>query len=64
MCVVPPPLRFFAQITPDDGPRSRRWLTRKLGNDRVFLDFDTTARQSYEQRAQSAQGVIEGPEKI
>ena len=35
-----------------------------MGNDRVFLDFDTTARQTYEQRAQSAQGVIEGPEKI
>ncbi|MGV0802252.1 SDR family NAD(P)-dependent oxidoreductase, partial [Mycolicibacterium elephantis] len=31
----------------------------KLGLDRVFLDFDTAARQGYEQRAQSAQGVVE-----
>ena len=31
--------------------------------DTVFLDFDTKARQGYEQRAQAAQGVVEGPEK-
>ncbi len=59
---VPPPLRFTAQAAQMLGPRGRRWLNRKLGLDRVFLDFDTTARQTYEQRAQSAQGVIEGPE--
>jgi len=59
---VPPPLRFTAQAAQMLGPRGRRWLNRKLGLDRVFLDFDTAARQTYERRAQSAQGVIEGTE--
>jgi hypothetical protein len=30
-----------------------------MGNDRVFLDFDVQARQSYENRAQSATGVVD-----
>jgi hypothetical protein len=30
-----------------------------MGNDRVFLDFDTQARQNYENRAQHATGVID-----
>ena len=60
---VPPPLRFTAQAAQILGPRGRRWLNRKLGLDRVFLDFDTTARQGYEQRARAAQGVVEGSEK-
>jgi short-subunit dehydrogenase len=60
---VPPPLRFTAQAAQMLGPRGRRWLNRKLGLDRVFLDFDTTARQTYEQRAQAAQGVVENPGK-
>jgi hypothetical protein len=30
-----------------------------MGNDHVFLDFDRTARKSYEDRAQAAQGVLE-----
>ena len=38
-------------------------MSHKMGNDTVFLDFDTGARQGYEQRAQAAQGVVEGPEK-
>jgi hypothetical protein len=29
------------------------------GNDRVFLDFDAKARQRYEDRAQTALGVVE-----
>ena len=33
---------------------------KKLGLDSVFLEFDTTQRQSYEQRAQSALGVVDG----
>ena len=41
------------------GPRGRRWLNKKLGNDRVFLDFDPTARQHYEDRAQHALGVTD-----
>jgi NADP-dependent 3-hydroxy acid dehydrogenase YdfG len=56
---VPGPLRFLAIATSTLGPRGRRWLSRKMGNDRVFLDFDKTARQGYEDRAQSATGVIE-----
>ena len=35
----------------------------RLGLDTVFLTFDRTARQSYESRAQAAQGVVEGNEK-
>jgi hypothetical protein len=27
----------------------------------VFLDFDVNARQSYEQRARAARGVVEDP---
>ena len=44
---------FFAitQLLP---PKGRRWLSHKMGNDTVFLNFDTTARAGYEQRAQSA----------
>ncbi|MCV7302844.1 SDR family oxidoreductase [Mycobacterium barrassiae] len=60
---VPTPLRFTAQAAQMLGPRGRRWLNKRLGLDRVFLDFDTTARQSYEQRARAAQGVVDGPEK-
>jgi NAD(P)-dependent dehydrogenase (short-subunit alcohol dehydrogenase family) len=59
---VPPPVRFTAQAAQMLGPRGRRWMNRKLGLDRVFLDFDSTARKSYEQRAQAAQGVVEGPD--
>jgi hypothetical protein len=40
------------------GPRGRRWLNRRTGADRLFLDFDVAARRSYEQRAQTALGVI------
>ena len=60
---VPTPLRFTAQAAQMLGPRGRRWLNKRLGLDRVFLDFDTGARQGYEQRAQAAQGVVEGPSK-
>ena len=60
---VPPFLRFTAQATQLVGPRGRRWMNRKLGLDNVFLEFDTAKRQSYERRAQSAQGVVEGAEQ-
>jgi short-subunit dehydrogenase len=39
--------------------RGRRWLNKKMGNDTVFLNLDTTARRSYEDRAQHATGVVE-----
>ena len=60
---VPAALRFVSAITPTLSAKARRWLSHKLGNDTVFLDFDRTARESYEQRAQSALGVVEGPDK-
>lgn len=56
---VPAPLRFTAQAAQMLGPRGRRWLNNKLGLDRVFLDFDTSARKKYEDRARAAQGVVE-----
>ena len=57
---VPPFLRFTAQAAQMLGPRGRRWMNRKLGLDNVFLEFDTSARKSYEDRARTAQGVVEG----
>ena len=60
---VPPFLRFTAQAAQMLGPRGRRWMNRKLGLDNVFLEFDTTARKNYEDRARAAQGVVEGSEK-
>ena len=60
---VPSPLRFTAQAAQMLGPRGRRWLNKRLGLDTVFLNFDRTARQSYESRARAAQGVVDGNEK-
>jgi NADP-dependent 3-hydroxy acid dehydrogenase YdfG len=54
---VPRQLRFVAALAQMLGPRGRRWLSAKLGNDRVFLDFDRCARKRYEDRAQHALGV-------
>jgi short-subunit dehydrogenase len=51
--------RFLALTTQLLGPRGRRWLNKRLGNDRVFLEFDPAARQSYEERAQHALGVTD-----
>jgi short-subunit dehydrogenase len=56
---VPTPLRFTAAAASMLGPRGRRWMNRKLGLDRAFLDFDKTARKGYEDRARDAQGVVE-----
>ncbi|BBY44545.1 SDR family oxidoreductase [Mycolicibacterium celeriflavum] len=56
---VPPLLRFTAQASQMLGPRGRRWMNRKLGLDNVFLEFDTAARKNYEDRARTAQGVVE-----
>lgn len=56
---VPPPLRFTAQAAQMLPPKGRRWMNRKLGLDSVFLEFDAAKRKSYEDRAQSAQGVID-----
>jgi short-subunit dehydrogenase len=63
LVTVPGVLRFVGALTPVLSPRVRRWLSHKLGNDTVFLNFDTQARKSYERRAQAALGVVEPPEK-
>jgi NAD(P)-dependent dehydrogenase (short-subunit alcohol dehydrogenase family) len=60
---VPTPLRFTAQDAQMLGPRGRRWLNKRLGLDTVFLDFDRTTRETYEKRAQAAQGVVESPDR-
>lgn len=59
---VPYSMRFVAAATAFLPPRGRRWLSAKTGTDRVFLDLDAAARAAYEQRAQSATGVVEPPE--
>jgi short-subunit dehydrogenase len=58
---VPTPVRFVAAAASMLGPRGRRWLQKRLGLNSVFLDFDSAARQNYEQRAQAARGVVEPP---
>jgi short-subunit dehydrogenase len=60
---VPPWGRFISAITPTLSARARRWMSHKMGNDTVFLNFDAEARQNYEQRAQAAQGVVESPDR-
>ncbi len=56
---VPGPLRFVGTLSAVLPPKGRRWLAKKLGNDTVFLKYDAQARASYEQRAQTAIGVVE-----
>jgi short-subunit dehydrogenase len=56
---VPVPMRFVAALASMLGPRGRRALGRRLGIDRIFLDFDATARKAYEERARSALGIVE-----
>jgi NADP-dependent 3-hydroxy acid dehydrogenase YdfG len=56
---VPGSLRFIGALTSMLSPRARRFLGRKTGNDTVFLEFDHAARKSYEDRAQTARGVLE-----
>jgi short-subunit dehydrogenase len=56
---VPPPLRFVGALFGVLPAGGRRFINKRTGNDRVFLDFDADTRQRYEQRAQSALGVIE-----
>jgi NADP-dependent 3-hydroxy acid dehydrogenase YdfG len=58
---VPGAVRFVMTLLSLLGPRGRRWVNRRSGTDRVFLDFDVAERQSYEQRAQHATGLaVEG----
>lgn len=55
---VPRPMRFIGPVLAMLGPRGRRWLNRRTGADRLFLDLDVAARRSYEERAQAAVGVV------
>jgi short-subunit dehydrogenase len=50
--------KSFAVLATLLSDRSRRWLYKKMGNDTVFLNLDTPARRSYEDRAQHATGVV------
>ena len=59
---VPAGIRPVLTLTTMLGPRGRRWLNRRSGADRLFLDFDAAARQSYEERAAAATGVVSAPD--
>lgn len=56
---VPAAVRFPLAVIGVLGPRGRRWVQRRTGSDRVFLDFDVSARRSYEDRAQHATGLTQ-----
>ncbi|HEU0190567.1 MAG TPA: SDR family oxidoreductase [Mycobacterium sp.] len=51
--------RIFAIPSMLLSARGRRWLNKKMGNDRVFLDFDATAHRRYADRAESSIGLTE-----
>jgi hypothetical protein len=55
---IPGGVRVLVGVIALLGPRSRRWVQRRTGSDRVFLDFDPAARSSYEDRAQHATGLL------
>jgi short-subunit dehydrogenase len=57
---VPQQARFVGPVVSMLGPRSRRWFNKRIGADKLFLDdVDHAARAFYEERAQSALGVVE-----
>jgi short-subunit dehydrogenase len=56
---VPTALRFTAALVSMLGPRGRRWFSKRLGTDHVFLELDETARRPYEDRTRNCQGVTE-----
>ena len=56
---VPGAIRLPLGVIAMLGPRARRWVQRRTGSDRVFLDFDATERRSYEDRAEHATGLVE-----
>lgn len=55
---VPGGIRFVLGPIGLLGPRGRRWVGRRFGTDKVFLEFDAAARSGYERRAQDALGVV------
>jgi NAD(P)-dependent dehydrogenase (short-subunit alcohol dehydrogenase family) len=57
---IPQPVRFVGPVVSMLGPKSRRWFNKRIGADKLFLDdVDHAARAFYEERAQSALGVVE-----
>lgn len=56
---VPDAYRYIAAASAFLPAKGRRWLASKMGTARVFLDYDASARAAYEQRAQSATGLVE-----
>lgn len=58
---VPGGVRFVLALTTMLGAQGRRWINRRTGADKVFLEFDAAARRPYEERARGATG-IEGNE--
>ena len=60
---VPPWGRFFSAITPMLAPQGPPLAVAQDGQRQRLPDFDPKAREAYEQRAQAAQGVVEGPDK-
>jgi len=56
---VPGVSRYIGIMTMLLPTRARRWLAKKAGTDRIFLNLDTRARAAYEDRAQHATGVAD-----
>ena len=54
---VPKPLGAVTTIVNSLPTKVRRFMSKKTGTDRVFLDIDTNARSAYENRAGSSLGV-------
>lgn len=57
--VVPRKVGILSAIGNATPTGLRRKMSKKLGTDRVFLDFDPGARKTYEDRASSSLGVTE-----
>ena len=55
---VPAGIRFPLAAIAMFGPRGRRWVQRRTGADRVFLDVDADARRNYDDRAEHATGLV------
>jgi short-subunit dehydrogenase len=56
---VPAGIRPILTLITMLGPRGRRWVNRRSGSDRLFLEFDVAARRPYEERAQAATGLLD-----
>ncbi|MDT5103878.1 MAG: hypothetical protein QOI25_1391 [Mycobacterium sp.] len=56
---VPAGIRPILTLITMLGPRGRRWVNRRAGSDRLFLEFDVAARRPYEERAQVATGLLD-----